>query len=512
MERSTPLNKNLKPPPCNPLGQRVSGRTAPRVFFPLFFLLLLVGCGTLQTAGIPWETERPAECRALFERLDAAVIEKGVRDAAKAPVAGFPYLRANRFMASLAGGLPDAGEKTAWAEWMRQSDLAARKKEIGNLPDDNINTLAASRENLFVRTIACSKELYDYDRARPDFFDVLKPRVEVPGEYSTALRILGLYPLVTIPEYKITEGVRERFQSWYDTPYDKLPVEGTLRLYRSAKGPGRRAREVIAASRRNPQGIPRPSAEQARELAAQYAPVIIQDETAPYDRVGRIAWKGDEPIVDEGKPAVYYYLSHARVRGEAVLQINYVFWYPARAGNLAPAIEHGHLDGLTLRFSFDGQGRLFMIDLMNNCGCYHAFIPARDRVDRTIRRYYANDPFAPQWLPEIAAGQAPAVRILSGWHQVQRLLAIAPPPEAMPYDLLPYETLESLRGGDGRSASIFDNQGIAKGSDRVERFVFYPTGIPSIGSMRQRGHHAITLSGETYFDEPGLFEHYYVFK
>jgi hypothetical protein len=133
-------------------------------------------------------------------------------------------------------------------------------------------------------------------------------------------------------------------------------------------------------------------------------------------------------------------------------------------------------------------------------------------VDRTIRRYYANDPFAPQWLPEIAAGQAPAVRILSGWHQVQRLLAVAPPPEAVPYDLIPYEALESLPRPDGRGANVFDNQGIAKGSERVERFVFFPTGIPSIGSMRQRGHHAITLSNETYFDEPGLFEHYFVFR
>jgi hypothetical protein len=395
---------------------------------------------------------------------------------------------------------------------MRQSDLEARKKEIGNLPDGAVTSMSANREDLFLRVGACSKDLYNYDRTQPDFNEVLKPRVEVPDEYSTILRILGLYPLVTIPEYKITEGVRERFLSWYDTPYDKLPLEGTLRLYRPAQGQGRDAREVIAASRRTSLGIPRPSADLARELAVHYAPVIIQDETAPYDRVGRIAWKGDELIVDGGKPAVYYYLSHARVRGNAVLQVNYVFWYPARAGNLAPAIEHGHLDGLTLRLSFDAEGLLFMIDLMNNCGCYHAFIPARDRVDRTIRHYYPNDPFAPQWLPEIAAGQAPAVRILSGWHQVQRLLAIAPPPEAVPYDLLPYETLESLLRADGRSASVFDNQGIAKGSERVERFVFFPTGIPSIGSMRQRGHHAITLSGETYFDEPDLFEHYFVFR
>jgi hypothetical protein len=359
---------------------------------------------------------------------------------------------------------------------------------------------------------ACSAALYDADRVRPDFYEELGARVAVPDEYSSALRLAGLYPLVTIPEYKITERVRERFRAWYEMPYEKLPVEGTLRVYNPPKGIGRDAREVIAASRRNPLGIPRLSAGEARELALRYAPVIIQDEAAPYDRVGRIVWKADELTVDGGRPAVYYYLSHARVKGEPVLQINYSFWYPARAGSRAPAIEHGRLDGLTLRLSFDTQGRLFMIDLMNNCGCYHVFIPARDRVARTIRRYYENDPFAPQGLPEIAAGQSPAVRILSGWHQVQRLLPLAPPPDGIPYELLPYEMLESLARGDGGSSSVFDAEGIAKGSERVERFIFFPTGIPSIGSMRQRGHHAITLSGRTHFDEPGLFEHYFVFR
>ena len=236
---------------------------------------------------------------------------------------------------------------------------------------------------------------------------MLKPRVEVPDEYSNALRLAGLYPLVTIPEYKITERVRERFRAWYEMPYEKLPVEGTLRVYNPPQGTGRDAREVIAASRRNPLGIPRPSAGEARELALRYAPVIIQDEAAPYDRVGRIAWKGDELTVDGDKPAVYYYLSHARVKGEPVLQINYVFWYPARAGDRAPAIEHGRLDGLTLRLSFEPGGRLFMIDLMNNCGCYHVFIPAKDRVAPDDPALLRKRPLRPPGTPGDCGGAIP---------------------------------------------------------------------------------------------------------
>jgi len=512
MERSTLLNRKLNKSAWNPLWTQITGHGALRTIFSALLILSLAGCGTLSATRTPWEAQRPDGCRTFFETLDTVVLERGVRDAADATVPGFPYLRANRYVASLAGVLSEPAAKTAWTEWMRELDLAAREKEIANLPDDSVKTIAASRDALAGRARTCSQTLYDADRMRPDFLDVLIPRVAVPDEYSTALRLIGLYPLVTLPEYKITEGVRERFRAWYEMPYEKLPVEGTLRTYRPPQGPGRDAGEVIAASGRNPLGIPRPSAGEARDLAVRYAPVIIQDDTAPYDRVGRISWKADELTVDGEKPAVYYYLSHARAKNEPVLQVNYVFWYPARAGDQAPAIEHGRLDGLTLRLSFDAGGQLFMIDLMNNCGCYHVFIPAKDRVSKTIRRYYGNDPFAPQGLPEIAAGQSPAVRVLSGWHQVQRILALAPPREAIPYELLPYETLESLARAEGRKASIFDAEGIAKGSERVERFIFFPTGIPSIGSMRQRGHHAITLSGQTHFDEPDLFEHYFVFR
>ena len=510
MDRSTGLNINLNRAARSPLPAGGRGGVSAKAFFIILLILPLAGCGTLSETRLPWD--RTGECAAFFERLDAAVLGAGVRDAAQAPVVGFPYLRAGRFEASLAASLPGAEAKTAWAQGMRELDLAARKREIANLPDDAVLQMAAGREALFERATSCSKDLFDRDRARPGFFDALSPRVIVPDEYSVALRALGLYPLVTIPEYKITERVRERFRAWYEVPYEKLPVEGTLRVYRPPQAAGRDAAGVIAASGKNPTGIPRPSADEAGELALRYAPILIQDETAPWDRVGRVAWKGDSLIVDGERPALYYYLSHARVKGEPVLQVNYVFWYPARAGTLAPAIEHGHLDGLTLRLSFDRKGGLFMIDLMNNCGCYHVFIPERARVARAIARYYPNDPFAPQWLPELGAGERHAFRILSGWHQVQRVLAQAPPREGTPYELIPYEALESLPAGSGRRAGIFDAQGIAKGSERVERFIFFPTGIPSIGSMRQRGHHAITLSERTHFDEPGLFENYFEFR
>ena len=95
---------------------------------------------------------------------------------------------------------------------------------------------------------------------------------------------------------------------------------------------------------------------------------------------------------------------------------------------------------------------------------------------------------------------------------MQRLISVGEVPDPIPYALIPYDILESLSHEDGRRESIFDSKGIAKGSGRVERFILFSMGIPSIGSMRQRGHHAIQLIGKDHFDNPNLFDQNFVFK
>jgi hypothetical protein len=59
---------------------------------------------------------------------------------------------------------------------------------------------------------------------------------------------------------------------------------------------------------------------------------------------------------------------------------------------------------------------------------------------------------------------------------------------------------------------MFDANGIAVGTERIEPLIFFSMGIPSIGSMRQRGHHAIELTGHDHFDDPLLFEKNFVLK
>jgi hypothetical protein len=95
---------------------------------------------------------------------------------------------------------------------------------------------------------------------------------------------------------------------------------------------------------------------------------------------------------------------------------------------------------------------------------------------------------------------------------VQRLISVGRLSDSISYALVPYDLLEVLPHEDGRTESIFNSKGIVKDSERVERFILFSMGIPAIGSMRQRGHHAIELIGKDHFDNPYLFDQNFVFR
>ena len=490
--------------------------------YSLFFLVLLLsGCAALCPPETPLFPERPVACQDFLDTLDKKVHEAGVKDHASFSVPGFPYLRSNRFLSALKKTLKSDAQRAYWLQWMQQLDLAARDKEIRNLPDKAILALNAQeagppdRELLYRRVRSCSCELLSHDQTCLDFYQTLDPLVEIPDRYSFLMRAAGLYPLTSIPVIIATRNVRKKVRSRFKLDVDDLPVEGSLRTFTPAEGVFLRetgVRELIEASRKNALGVARPNQTQGRELVASFAPIFIQDVAAPYDRFGRVVWQGNRLAIEPENPTVYWYISYAFLETASILQINYVIWYAERAGKNSPWMERGHLDGLTVRVSLDTQGKPFMVDVMNNCGCYHFFSPQTERVHRVVYKRFRLDPFVPQWLPTIPPEKRLGLRVNSGWHQVERLLATAPPPDAVRYKLAPYEALEALPREDGRSESMFNARGIAKGSDRIEPLILFSMGIPSVGSMRQRGNHPIALTGRVHFDDPYLFEENFIFK
>jgi hypothetical protein len=86
------------------------------------------------------------------------------------------------------------------------------------------------------------------------------------------------------------------------------------------------------------------------------------------------------------------------------------------------------------------------------------------------------------------------------------------PSNYVSYQLIPYDRLESLQRDGQQFESIFDSDGIAKNTGRIEPLFFFPMGIPQVGSMRQRGHHAVKFVGREHFDDPNIFDQNFEFR
>ena len=491
-------------------------RASLRIHTLLFLLILiLMGCATIGLNRQVAKFQRPVEGVRFFEFLDRTVEEAGVRDASAFTVSGFPYLRTNRFLTGLKADLNNDARKEQWVRRLQRLDLEARQKEIHNLPAAALKDLAhqldepTGRKTLQERIASYSDKMLSHDQHQPDFYEVLLRAVTDPSEYSTAMRVVGLYPLTSIPVAAVTRSVQEKFRKWHHTPADQLKTLGILTAYVPARNTGYSeeiVRLVLNRSRRNALLIPQPSKADQLTLLAMFAPVLSQDVAATYDNIGEVLWQGNKVSINAAKPTVYYYFSNARLKGVPILQLNYVFWYSARNGQNSPRIERGPVDGITVRVSLDYDGQPFMVDIMNNCGCYHFFVPHQKKIGNMIPTPDGLNAFVPRRLPEFYPQKRLKLRIISGWHQVAHIDDEMNPGRSLPYQLAAYEQLEMLPHDDHSFESIFNSDGIGKGSGRIEPLIFFPMGIADIGSMRQRGHHAVKLVGREHFDDPDLFD------
>jgi hypothetical protein len=486
-------------------------------------LLFVSGCagpGKREARDVP---AGEPEAIAFLADLDRLVDQHGARDASRFPMPGFPYLRIDRFLEAMQSRLDTPDMQRHWVEQMRQADLESRRKEIDNLPLEALAALsnwvadAPSRDAVYARSVQASNWLLEADLLQDGYYDRVKKAVDVPDEYSTAMRVFLLYPIAALPVSMATSSAYGKYRKWHSTPPEDLPVTGVWTRFAPRQGYrsfNRDARDrLFMQASRDAFGLPEWTAEEVAHLAEMFAPVITQDVAEDYDRFGAVGWHQERVTIDHDHPLVYYYLSHAFTEGEPVVQMNYALWYSERAGENAPSIERGPLDGLTFRITFDSTGAWVMADVMNNCGCYHFFIPDKARVAEVIVKEHEIEPLVPAWLPEGAPPQRIDLRVNSGWHQVQHVgVESQDNTRAVSYSLMPYSALESLPSKNGARTSAFNAEGIMKDSWRIEPYIFFSMGIPKVGYMRQRGHHAIKMVGREHFSNPYLFDRNFIFR
>ena len=481
---------------------------------------LVAGCATLEapfSAHLASQAPQIRECAEWYRTLDERVAAAGVRDAQDAAVPGFPYLRVSRLLAALRPAARASEQAMqALAERMLALDREARRYEIVNLPaapDSGSDAAAAMR-----RTRDCGRLLREIDFAKPELHRVLLERAEVPDDYRLANRILGLYWLPRIP---LAEGVRrqeEETRAAFRRPLPVVEDPGALRLLRYSPEPGAlltraQAARLLARSAENALAIPEPADDDLQSLLAAYAPSFEIEVKGDYDRFGALRWLrgADSPSVDGAQLAVYGHPAWTRYADRVLLQLVYTLWFPERPAQSDGDPLAGKLDGITWRVTLAPDGEPLAYDAIHPCGCYHQFFPTPRASARPVPGGMDEWMFSPKSLPRIADGERPLVRIASGTHYIEGVSVVRGTDSLVRYELRPYGELRSLQNYAGGRASAFGADGLVPGTQRAERFMFWPMGIASAGAMRQWGRHATAFVGRRHFDDADLFEKRFAF-
>ncbi len=467
----------------------------------LVLVVAVAGCATVD----PYASQPMAHnlqrdddvgyCARLFADVDRRIESLGVRDAETKRVAGFPYLRVDRFNAALAQRAMGAAQQQAWRVRLQQLDEAARATELANA-ELSVDDLSRCRGLLGTADDAAMGQL--------------RTSAQVPDDYSIGMRALGLYPLTRLPFAAGIARWHADTRSVFATPIEALPVKGQVQRYRPPPSTSRPA----LTSDFDALGIPVFSASQAAALFARHAPMLEIDVAGGFDRIGSLTLDAnDQVIVNAAAPVVYTRLAHTLLGGLIHPQLVYTFWFSERPPSSDGAFDllAGKLDGVVWRVTLDPAGEALVYDSMHACGCYHLFFPTEKVIARGLPRTLDETLFVPQAAPSALPGGNVVLRIESGTHYLQRMSMSAETKlaDAVTYQLQDERVLTTLPRRHGGSRSAYDQHGLIPGTERAERWFFWPMGIESAGQMRQWGGHATAFVGRRHFDDPLLFDAYF---
>ncbi len=480
-----------------------SFRRTARAFAALVVALAVGGCASVDPYASPpisahlERNDDVGECARLLRGLDGDIDAAGARDASAPRVPGFPYLRTDRFTASLGGeaaALRGAGF-AAWSELMAYADRQARAAELANA--GAIERTAGIDACRYVLAIADGGE-----------FERLRQAAQVPDDYSLAMRALGLYPVTRLG---FAAGIRDWQQQTlevFERPLDRLPVAGRVQHYQPASAP-----PALAAPPRSAVLLPVFSQVDLAQWIVRHAPALEIDTASVDDRIGALYWSAAEApaiAVDPDRPAAYVRTAYTRFAGRVRLQLVYSFWFPARPAAGPFDILAGRLDGLVWRVTLDESGTPLVYDSIHPCGCWHMYFPTEAVAVRPQPDSLDEGLFAPQRAPSPAVGERIVLRVAARTHELQRVFARpAPSSGAESYALLDERLLLTLAWPAGGTRSAYDSAGFVPGTERAERWLYWPMGIASAGQMRQWGRHATAFVGRRHFDDAGLLDLYF---
>jgi hypothetical protein len=497
--------------------------------FLIFLLFTVAGCASLDDRQRPHHSsaELTAEaCRQHFKDLDTTIDAAGIRDSGEAGMDSFPYLRVNRFLASFAVDFQteDADSATRFAAWvaeLRTLDHAAREAEISSLLAAVLATLGLPKSDVRARTADCAALMMNADMSNAARRAAMAAAARVPDDYSAFKRLLGVYPLTKIPFFRGVEGWQRGAALKIQSDAPNPSSEKLITRYSSASvfQSVSQSENIVSTFKnapRNSMGMPTLSANEWERLFDAHAPVFEVETASDDDRIGALQWGDDAafgaafdkaPLVDISRPSVYRRISHTRMGGKTYAQLVYSVWFPSRPREQLFDLLSGALDSVIWRVTLDDEGAPLIYDSIHGCGCYHLFFPTSRVKLKPPPEANIEWAFVPKSAPSIMPSQRIVLQIAATSHYIVGVNAgIAENAQSKTVQWHDEEELRALPLADGTTRSIFQPNGLIAGTERGERFLFWPMGIASPGAMRQWGRHATAFVGIRHFDDADLLD------
>ncbi|MBQ0757325.1 MAG: hypothetical protein KBT54_09500 [Amphritea sp.] len=469
-----------------------------RVILSLLFIFLVSGCSKNLQPALPENFVIDACVSSLTELQQLNLRYTGIQQGEI--VAGAPWLRSNRLVDYyIRQNNLSEKQLTDLLGYMSRLAITGLQQELLLLP---VSQLQQWKQRFKITTDSaryindCSQTLVQQQILSPSQSRRFLLSLPEDDDYQPFARIAGIYPITAL---LFKQGVM-REHTWLYQQTTALQ-NSDWNTY-GPINPKTLAPNLLDIPR-DSLGIPNLSPATEQALIEHHAPLWRLPDNLAVNRPGHPYWDKGSLKVDQ-QPISFSYISHGIHRSQTTLQLNYLIWFPERIPESRFDLLAGQHDAVLFRVHLTQAGQILAYDSIHLCGCWYSLIlPHAQRYSETRQLYRE---------PTFVLRTEPGRQLLSLTSNSHLLIA-SQKAEALAsvqkqYQLRPFNDLLQLQVSTSPRlrSSVFNPEGFVPGSERPERWLFWPMGISNPGALRRPGDHAIRFIGKLHFDDPLILE------